>query len=76
MKIYGLRTTPLRYTCGEVSYYVYPNAKQVPMLVVGTVRDMSHANYPAESWYSYDEFLSKFSTAPDGTLLYMGEPAI
>lgn len=76
MKIYELRTTPLRYTCGEVSYYVYPNAKQVPMLVVGTVRDMSHANYPAESWYSYDEFLSKFSKTSDGTLLYMGEPAL
>lgn len=76
MKIYKLRTTPLRYTCGEISYYVYPNAKQVPMLVVGVVRDMSHASYPAESWYSYDEFLSKFSKTPDGTLLYMGEPAL
>lgn len=76
MKIYGLRTTPLRYTCGEVSYYVYPNAKQVPMLVVGTVREMPHANYPGESWYSYDGFLSRFSKLPNGTLLYMGEPAL
>ena len=45
------------------------------MLTVGTVRDMSHANYPGESWASYDQFLSKFSKSEDGTLLYMGEKA-
>lgn len=76
MKIYGLDTTPLTYTCGEICYYVYLNAKRVPMLTVGTVRDMSHANYPGESWASYDQFLAKFSRAEDGTLLYMGQPAI
>lgn len=76
MKIYGLSSTPLQYTCGEIHYYVYLNARKVPMLTVGTVRDMSHANYPSESWISYDQFLSRFSRAADGTLLYMGEPAI
>ena len=76
MKLYQLDETPLRYTCGEISYYVYPNAKGVPMLTVGTVRDMSHANYPGESWASYDQFLAKFSKLPDGTLLYMGRPAL
>ena len=76
MQLYHLRTTPACYDCGEIRYYVYTNDKQVPMLTVGTVRDMSHANYPAESWYSYDSFLAKFSKAPDGTLLYMGEPAL
>lgn len=75
MKLYKLDETPLRYTCGEISYYVYLNAKKVPMLTVGTVRDMSHANYPGESWASYDQFLAKFSRAADGTLLYMGQPA-
>lgn len=75
MELYHLEQTPCRYTCGEISYYVYPNAKGVPMLTVGTVRDMSHANYPGESWASYDQFLSKFSKAADGTLLYMGQPA-
>ena len=74
MELYGLSATPLQYTCGEVHYYVYPNQKQVPMLVVGRVRDMSHANYPAESWYAYDQFFSKFSKQKDGTLLYMGQP--
>ena len=76
MKLYKLDETPLRYTCGEISYYVYLNANKVPMLTVGTVRDMSHANYPGESWASYDQFLSKFSRAADGTLLYMGRPAL
>ena len=76
MKLYSLDTTPLRYTRGEISYYVYLNANKVPMLTVGTVRDMSHANYPGESWASYDLFLSHFSRAQDGTLLYMGRPAI
>ena len=46
------------------------------MLTVGTVRDMSHANYPRESWIAYDEFFAKFSKEKDGTLLYMGERAI
>jgi len=76
MKLYGLDETPRRYTCGEISYYVYLNAKRVPLLIVGTVKEMSHANYPRESWISYDEFLSKFSRRADGTLLYMGEEAL
>lgn len=75
MKIYSLDENPLKYTCGEISYYVYLNHKKVPMLTVGTVRDMSHANYPGESWISYDQFMSRFSKV-DGKLLYMGESAV
>lgn len=74
MKLYHLNETPLRYTCGEISYYVYQNPKRVPMLVVGTVKEMSHANYPRESWIAYDTFLSKFTKTENQTLLYMGEP--
>ncbi len=73
MRLYELDETPRRYTCGEISYYVYQNARRVPMLVVGTVHDMTHANYPRESWIAYDEFLCKFSKSEDGTLFYMGE---
>ncbi|MCI9678270.1 MAG: prolyl oligopeptidase family serine peptidase [Oscillospiraceae bacterium] len=76
MKIYQLDGVPRRYACGEINYYVYPNAKGVPLLIVGTVKDMSHANYPRESWITYDEFLAKFSRRADGTLLYMGEEAL
>lgn len=75
IKIYGLNETPLRYTCGEIDYYVYRNAKNVPMLTVGSVKNMSHANYPKESWIAYDEFMCQFSRREDGTLLYMGEEA-
>jgi len=76
MKLYQLDQKPRRYTCGEISWYVYLNAKRVPMLTVGTVKGMSHANYPRESWIAYDEFLSKFSKCTDGTLLYMGEEVL
>ena len=75
IKIYELDETPLKYTCGEISYYVYLNKKKVPMLTVGTVRDMSHANYPGESWASWDQFMAKFSKV-EGKLLYMGADAI
>ena len=73
IKLYKLNEKPRRYTCGEISYYIYSNAQRVPMLIVGTVRDMTHANYPRESWIAYDEFLCKFSKQADGTLFYMGE---
>ena len=76
MKLYQLDEQPRRYTCGEISYYVYLNTKRVPLLIVGTVKEMSHANYPRESWIAYDEFMSKFSRTADGTLLYMGEEAL
>ena len=73
MKLYGLDEKPRRYTCGEISWYVYLNTKRVPMLTVGVVKGMTHANYPRESWIAYNEFLSKFAKRADGALLYMGE---
>lgn len=76
IKIYQLDEKPQTYQCGEISYYIYRNSKRVPMLVVGTVREMSHANYPRESWIAYDQFFAKFSKKEDGTLLYMGENAV
>lgn len=74
--IYKLEEQPGVYQCGEITYYVYRNKKQTPMLTVGTVRDMSHANYPWESWITYDGFLSRFSKSSDGTLFYMGKEAL
>lgn len=76
MKLYNLNPKPASYRVGEITYYVYRNAKGTPMLTVGRVADMPHANYPRESWISYDEFLSKFSKLDDGSLLYMGENAL
>ncbi len=76
MRIYRLEEEPRRFVCGEISWFVYRNERSVPMLVVGTVKDMTHANYPGESWTAYDEFFCRFSRAEDGTLLYMGRPAV
>ena len=76
MDLYKLDKNPARYQCGEIQYYVYCNQRGTPMLKVGVVKDMSHANYPRESWIAYDEFFSKFSKKADGTLLYMGKDAI
>ena len=73
IKLYDLDEEPLQYVCGEISYYVYLNKNRVPMLTVGRVAGMTHANYPRESWIAYDEFLSKFSKTEDGKLLYMGK---
>ena len=55
-----------------MSYYVYMNAENIPLLVVGTAKEMSHANFPRESWITYDEFLAKFSKDAQGNLYYMG----
>lgn len=73
IKLYGLEEKPLQYTCGEISWFVFRNANKVPMLTVGRVAGMTHANYPRESWIAYDEFLCRFSKTADGTLYYMGE---
>ena len=76
MKIYELDEEPSCYESGEIRFYVYTNRKKTPMLTVGVVKNMSHANYPRESWITYDEFFAKFSKKADGTLLYMGKAAI
>ena len=73
IKLYGLEEKPLQYTCGEITWFVYRNANKIPMLTVGRVAGMTHANYPRESWIAYDEFLCRFSKAADGTLCYMSE---
>lgn len=74
ISLYGLDDKPRQYTCGEISYFVYLNKNRVPMLIVGRVAGMTHANYPRESWIAYDQFLSRYSKQENGTLLYMGEP--
>lgn len=55
-----------------ITWYSYPNADGVPMFTVGIVDHMVHANYPEESWISYDQFFSQFSRDEDGTLCYRG----
>jgi predicted esterase len=56
-----------------ISWRLFPNDQGVPMLVIGAVDNMVHANYPEESWISYDQFLSKFSRNENGDLCYCGK---
>ena len=55
-----------------ITWYCYPNEQGVPMLTVGVVSDMVHANYPEESWIAYDQFLCQFSKDEEGNTYYRG----
>jgi len=72
---FSLDPKPATYCCHPITYYVWKNAKGTPMLKVGIVKDMPHANYAEESRISYDEFLVKFSRNAQGKLEYMGQLA-
>lgn len=72
---YSIDKKPKEYVSGIYHYYIYENAKGVPLVNFIDVDDMPHASIPEESWLSYDLFLSRFSRQSDGTLLYMGRPA-
>lgn len=71
---YRLNDTPKQYTCTPIHYYIWENQLGTPMLKIGIVHDMPHANYAEESRISYDEYFSRFSRV-NGTLLYLGAPA-
>jgi len=57
-----------------IKWWCYKNPEGVPMLTVGCVHDMVHANYPEQSRISFDQFFSQFKKAADGTLYYRGKP--
>lgn len=61
------------WTTEPITWYCWPDDAGVPMLTVGIVKNMAHANYPEESWISYDQFLSSFSREGDGRLRYRGQ---
>ena len=71
---YGLEPEPYTYKCPPIQYFVWKNKKGTPMLKIGIVQNMPHANYAEESRIAYDEFFSKFSKA-GGKLKYMGRDA-
>lgn len=56
-----------------ITWYSYPNSQGVPMFVAGVVDNMVHANYPAESWISYDQYMAKFTRGDNGELYYCGK---
>lgn len=61
------------WTTAPIDWYCWTDGQGVPMLTVGIVRDMPHANYPEESWISYDQFLSSFARDGEGRLRYRGQ---
>lgn len=61
------------WTTDPITWYAFPNAQGIPLFVVGVVRDMVHANYPEESWISYDQFLSQFRLDSQGRRYYRGQ---
>lgn len=74
MKAYGLEERKaMMYRSGEISFFVYPDKRGIPMLTVGVVKNMPHGNYPRQSRLAYDEFFCKWSKK-DGILYYMGMP--
>lgn len=71
LRTFGLQDEPSQYSSYPIDYYVWQNQAGVPMLVIGLVEDMPHANYPEESWISYDQFLCKFRKDEFGNRYYM-----
>lgn len=70
---YGLDKTDMQsWTCEPVDYYCFPDKQGVPMLTVGIVKNMAHANYPDESWISFDSYFSQFWKDEQGRLVYRG----
>ena len=69
---YKLMEDPRAYSCYPIDYTVWNNSDGVPMLMVGLIDDMPHANYAEESWIAYDQFLCKFSKDENGNRYYMG----
>ncbi len=55
-----------------ITWYCYPDSQGVPMFTVGSVDHMVHANYPEESWISYDQFFCNFCRDEDGKVCYRG----
>ena len=60
------------WTSEPITWYCYLDKQGMPMLTVGVVENMAHANYPEESWISYDQFLCQFSKDGQGRLCYRG----
>lgn len=61
-----------QWSTEPIDWLAFPDKNGVPLMVIGRVNDMVHANYPEESWISYDQFLSQFRKDADGTLYYRG----
>lgn len=69
---YGLPKEYDSYECYPIQYHVWKK-DGVPLLTLGLVDDMPHANYAEESRISYDDFMCRFSKDAEGNRYYMGK---
>lgn len=77
MKRYGLKLEDVQiWDDYPIHWAAFPNAQGVPMLVIGMVHNMAHANYPEESGISYDQYLCGFHKDADGALYWRGKKVI
>lgn len=60
------------YECYPIEYFVWKK-NGIPMLTLGLVDDMPHANYAEESRISYDDFFCRFKKDATGNRYYMGK---
>lgn len=71
LKSYNLELQHDSYVCYPIEYHVW-RKNGVPMLTLGLVEDLPHANYPEESRISYDDFMCRFSMDANGMRRFMG----
>ncbi|MDO4414438.1 MAG: PHB depolymerase family esterase [Erysipelotrichaceae bacterium] len=60
------------WTTEPITWCGFRNEAGVPLVVIGRVSDMIHANYPELSWISYDQFLSQFTKDENGEVYFRG----
>lgn len=70
---FSLEEKPGIYRCRPVTYYVWCGSQGVPILKVGIVEKMGHANYAEQSRMAYDDFFALFSRTGTMGFRYMGK---
>jgi len=69
---YDLKTEPVRYRCKPIDYYIWSDGQGIPLLTIGLVDDMPHANFPEECRIAYDQFFAEYFMDHEGNRYYLG----
>ncbi len=72
IETYKLEEEADSYTAYPINYFVWHNENKIPILQVGLVDDMPHANYAEQSRIAYDQFFAKWRKDKEGNRYYMG----
>ncbi len=71
LAFYGIEESDYRtWKTDPISWCAFDDEAGVPLMVIGRVDNMVHANYPELSWISYDQFLSHFRKDAEGNVYY------